>query len=283
MDVVAFKPGNVSLASPGHGMFAEAFLQSTEASAPEMARPGIRIGQRILNAATATRDAVGCNTNLGILLLCAPVMQACHDYPASPLQAGTHKVLENTTVSDGDAVYEAIRLASPGGLGRLAEHDVAASARLSLTDAMRVAAERDLIARQYANGFVELFGDIVPFLDEAMQKETDMARACTMLYLYLLCRYPDTHIRRKHGDNAARHVMRLAADVRRGWETEPDRIAAQGHLVAFDSELKKAGLNPGTTADFCVAGLFCCRLQQQTELKPRGYPECPAHPDAKFG
>ena len=98
-DVTAFKPGNVSLASPGHGMTADAFLRSADASAPHMARAGIRLGRRVWLSVSATRSAVGCNTNLGIVLLCAPLIQAAMDFPRHGLRDAIDLVL--------DALYQA--------------------------------------------------------------------------------------------------------------------------------------------------------------------------------
>ncbi|MGH2822360.1 MAG: triphosphoribosyl-dephospho-CoA synthase, partial [Thermoleophilaceae bacterium] len=65
LDVLAFKPGNVSLPSPGHGMTATDFLTSTEAVAPILSATGLSLGRRVLMSVEATRRAVGCNTNLG--------------------------------------------------------------------------------------------------------------------------------------------------------------------------------------------------------------------------
>lgn len=267
-DVVAFKPGNVSLVSSGHGMSAQDFLTSAKVSAPEMARAGVTLGGRILNAVAATRNAVGCNTNLGIVLLNAPLMQACHDHSGCALHDGVRKALGSTSLADGEALYEAIRLASPGGLGRAPQHDVAAPARLNLTDAMRAASKRDMIAQQYANGFAELFDDAVPYLDAAINRCADTAHAMTALYLHLLARYPDTHIQRKHGARMSRFVMQQATEVYERWADESDRRVAEHCLSVFDAQLKNARLNPGTTADFCVAALVSHRLQKQVETNP---------------
>ena len=44
-EVHAFKPGNVSLASPGHGMRAEDFVASADAVAGVIAAPAPRVGR----------------------------------------------------------------------------------------------------------------------------------------------------------------------------------------------------------------------------------------------
>ena len=54
LDVQARKPGNVSLASAGHGMHAALFSASARASVEPLFRRGARGGERIEAAVTAT-------------------------------------------------------------------------------------------------------------------------------------------------------------------------------------------------------------------------------------
>ncbi|MCA1852023.1 MAG: triphosphoribosyl-dephospho-CoA synthase, partial [Beggiatoa sp.] len=125
LDVLAFKPGSVSLPSPGHGMTAKDFLTSAEAVAPILSAPGLSLGRRVLTSVEATRRAVGCNTNLGIVLLCAPLAQAA-------LEAGVSRdwrphlraVLHTLDVQNTRDVFRAIVLAAPAGLGQSGRHDV---------------------------------------------------------------------------------------------------------------------------------------------------------------
>ena len=75
LDVLALKPGNVGVGRPGHGMRAADFLRSAAVSAGPLSAPGLPLGERVYGAVAATRAAVGCNTNLGIILLCAPLLK----------------------------------------------------------------------------------------------------------------------------------------------------------------------------------------------------------------
>ena len=108
------------------------------------------VGRAILESVEATRRlVVSNNTNLGMILLLAP-MAACPDRGAAPLE-GVAAVLENTTIEDASLVYRAIRLARPGGLGRAEDQDVADEpTHHPESQAMSLAADRDLVARQYA-------------------------------------------------------------------------------------------------------------------------------------
>lgn len=72
----ALKPGNVHDFADGHRMAVAQFETSAAASAGPLTSPGASVGERILGAIEATRAAVGVNTNLGIVLLSAPLAMA---------------------------------------------------------------------------------------------------------------------------------------------------------------------------------------------------------------
>src|SRR5437667_418945 len=76
---------------------------------------------KIVEAVQATRLVARTNTNLGIILLLSPLAAV----PAGEsLRDGLLPVLDRLDIADADATYEAIRLANPGGLGRVPEQDV---------------------------------------------------------------------------------------------------------------------------------------------------------------
>jgi triphosphoribosyl-dephospho-CoA synthase len=141
LELDALKPGNVHRASAGHGMTVADFLTSAAVSADPLTEPGLGLGERVYRAVAATRAAVGCNTNLGIILLCAPLIQAALD-PAAPatLRARLLTVLCAADRRDMDGLNRAIRLAAPGGLGESAQHDVAAPATATPLAVMALAA-----------------------------------------------------------------------------------------------------------------------------------------------
>ena len=278
LDVAAIKPGNVSAASPGHGMSADDFRRSALASADAVADSAPGLGPRIQRAVAATQAAVRMNTNLGIVLLCAPLAEAAlrmaHGWQ---LRSLVREVLRAADVSDAEQVFAAIRIATPGGLGEAAEHDVMDPVRVSLRDAMVAAADRDRIAALYASGFAELFDDALPHLRNARVALGKSHAVVTDLYLHLLSRYPDSHVGRKFGAEASEALREQAADVYRAWRETAGGVAADSGtgtdhasalLLDFDQRLKSAGINPGTTADLTVATLFLERLQKAAALNP---------------
>mgnify|MGYP003694220597 CR=1 FL=1 len=88
-----------------------------------MGAPALSVGARIFEAIRRTREAVDCNTNLGIVLLCAPLAQAALSSGKESLRDRVRWVLEKLDVADAEQAFAAIRLAEPGGLGTAPQHD----------------------------------------------------------------------------------------------------------------------------------------------------------------
>jgi len=262
LDVQAAKPGNVSVASPGHGMRAEDFLASAEAIAPPLSEPGWKVGERIAAAVDATWRRVGMNTNLGIVLLAAPLTHAVRTpRPGETLERAVGRVLAELDADDAARAFRAIVQANPAGLGHVERLDVRGPVRGSLLEAMREAAHRDTIALQYANGFADVFGLGMPTFLAARDRFHGEERATVACFLAWLGRFPDTHIARKHGAEAACEVRSEAVRVAAAWRGT-DGAAADALLIAWDDSLKARGLNPGTSADLTVASLLAVRLQR---------------------
>ncbi|MGA2551189.1 MAG: triphosphoribosyl-dephospho-CoA synthase [Burkholderiaceae bacterium] len=272
LEVLAFKPGNVSVDSPGHGMQADDFVQSARAIAGPICAPGIRVGRRVFDAVEATQAAVGCNTNLGIILLVAPLVEAALAAGESrDLRARVSAVLNQLDLSDAQTVFAAIRRAQPGGLGSSPRHDVHQPARASLLEIMTEARDRDSIARAYATGYVDVFLVGVPLVRSALERWQNERWALVAAYLGMLSQFPDTHICRKFGRQIAARVTREAVEVDRAFQSasRPEQCLAE--LQAFDQRLKRSGINPGTSADFSVASFLATRIEDQfTALRPIG-------------
>jgi triphosphoribosyl-dephospho-CoA synthase len=255
LDVQVRKPGNVSLDSPGHGMQAAQFIDAARAAAGPLFTPGERVGRRIEGAVAASLAAAGCNTNLGIVLLAAPVAAACEqpgalDSPAA-LRDALRRVLRGLDRDDARAAFAAIAAARPGGLGRVAREDVRDEPQGTLGQVMALAAGRDSIARQYAQGFADLFDTGLPLCAQGV-----CPAAVQRVFLGFLARWPDSHIVRKHGEAVAQTVMSAAQGLAARGGAEVDAAA----LAGWDQSLKAQGLNPGTSADLTVATLMLALL-----------------------
>ncbi|HWK34373.1 MAG TPA: triphosphoribosyl-dephospho-CoA synthase [Hyphomicrobium sp.] len=263
----ALKPGNVHIHAGGHGMEVAQFEASAAAAAPYIAARDEKVGTRILRAVEASFAVAGCNTNLGILLLCAPLAAAAQREGSSSLRERLHGVLTAFDAEDTAAVYAAIRLANPGGLGSVDEEDVAAPPSVGLLQAMAMAAERDRIATAYVTDYTEIFDFGLPVLANATGATNEKHYAITTLHMAFLAFFPDSHIARKHGMETAEAVRAQAHALAPLWQPAARPDTAQ-ELLAFDADLKRRGINPGTTADLVVATLFATYLC--TALRPVG-------------
>lgn len=265
LELRAYKPGNVSLHSEGHDMTVEDFRRSARASAPYLTDPVASLGQKIFRAVEATRDAVGCNTNLGIVLLAAPLIQAfMTPDPRNSLRDAVKTILLNTTLDDAEWVYRAIRLAQPGGLGEAPEQDVSDAPEVTLLETMQLAASRDSIARQYANYFADVFHMAVPLYHAQLSRWEDEEWAAVAVFVGIISRYTDSHIERKFGAECSRQISNRMTEVGRVLFASPLPRINLDVLKEVDLDFKSRGINPGTTADLTVATLLAARLENQS-------------------
>jgi triphosphoribosyl-dephospho-CoA synthase len=248
------KPGNVHPQVSFADLCYDDFVRAAHAVAePLSAARTVGLGQAILNAARATREATGTNVNLGIILLLGPLAAVPEEVS---LQAGIQAVLDCTTVQDSELVYTAIRLASPGGLGRASSQDVSDRPTINLTEAMCLAAHRDGIAKQYSNGFQQVF-EARRQLCDVYDQFRDWNRAVIFLHVWMMSQFPDTLIARKCGreisDEATNRARALIDGAGESRSLDPEK------LDEFDGWLRADGhrRNPGTTADLIAATLFC--------------------------
>jgi triphosphoribosyl-dephospho-CoA synthase len=257
LEAAAEKAGNVTPTRHfADARFAD-FVASALAIGPAIARarPG-RIGRTVWEAVDAMRRVTATNTNLGVALLFAPIAAAATARGDRTLRTGVAEVLRRLDRSDADWVYRAIRLVNPGGLGSSAQADVRQPARISLREAMTLAADRDSIAREYVEDFRITFEVAIPVLDRARAEGLAILDAIVQAHLELMAAVPDTLIARKAGPAPARDV---AARARRVVEAGGVRSArGRAALERLDQYLRSDGnrLNPGTSADLIAAALF---------------------------
>jgi triphosphoribosyl-dephospho-CoA synthase len=258
LEATAAKPGNVS---PGRG-FADATYEDYLASAAAIGGPFAGVGDRPLGrtvrlAVEATWRWTHSNTNLGIVLLLAPLARASLVAGRDgDVRAAIRHVLERTTVDDAREVYAAIRRAAPGGLGRVDEQDVSGEPDRTLLEVMRLATDRDGIAREYATGFQTTFEIAVPALQRARTDGLSWSDRMVETFLTLLAVRPDTHVVRRSG-------TALAAEVSRRAEAALDAggvrsAAGRCAIEEMDRALRdpRHAANPGTTADLTAAAAF---------------------------
>jgi triphosphoribosyl-dephospho-CoA synthase len=261
LEVSADKPGNVTPAHDFSDMTYADMVRSALALGPVFARRRTRVrsvGELISDGVRATARVAATNTNLGIVLLFAPLVRAAATRREhETLRSATERILAGLDVDDAAAAFAAIARARPGGLGEAPEHDVREPAAVSLREAMAAAAHRDGIASEYATGYAVVFDIGLPWLADALRHGVPTLEAIVSLHLSLLAARPDTLIARKAGAGAARAVSAAAREV----------LAGTRSLADFDASLRGPDhrLNPGTTADL-VAGTLLAALLSGVRL-----------------
>ena len=260
IEASAPKPGNVSPGRPFADLSYEEFLASAAAIGGPLAGAGMRpLGATVRLAVEATARWTRSNSNLGIVLLLAPLARAALiEQRDADLRRTLQRVLEATTVDDARDVYAAIRRAAPGGLGRVDVEDVAEEPSRTLLDVMRLAAGRDDVAREYATVFDRTFLTGAPAIDRARCDGLSWDDAVVETFLTLLAAAPDTHIVRRAGAAMAAEVSEQARAVLSAGGAR----SASGRRAIDDMDrgLRARGINPGTTADLIGAAVFIALL-----------------------
>jgi triphosphoribosyl-dephospho-CoA synthase len=264
-EVSAPKPGNVHRGADFEDLTYVDFLHSAVIVGPILERAAESgVGRIVLDAVQATRDRVGTNTNLGTLLLIAPL--AC--VPENvPHEDGIASVLSRLTTDDTRQVYEAIRISAAGGLGRVADADVFNEPPpIPLVDVMRLAGERDLIARQYCHNFADVVR-LAMWIEEGRAGGWPLDDAIVHTQIRQLALEADSLIRRKCGQQVAEQSRVMAERLLESGSPGDD--VYHRALADFDFWLRADGhrRNPGTTADLLAAALFVLLREGRLELK----------------
>lgn len=286
LEVSANKPGNVNRTTSFENTLYEHFLASAVAVAPSFERAAERgalvsqgeihvsdvgLGQIIKNSiANVNSWQRGGNTLLGTAILLSPVAAAAgmtpikeNKFEISKLRENVKLVVESTTSEDAINVYDTIKSAHPGGLGKVSKFDIndpdskkrILEERISLFQIFQIASKYDTVCSEWVNNYPITFDVAYSFLMEQTRQTDDLNAAIVHTFLKVLAECPDTLIARKTSREKALEVSFKAKEILTlgALETSSGRKS----LREFDRELRKAGnlLNPGTTADIITAGL----------------------------
>ena len=255
-DIELIKPGNVNLLSSHKDTKAQDYLDSAILSSKELFNQNYSLGKRILESVNVTRSQVNVNTNLGIILLCAPVIQSYIDFNNLDLREGIKKTLSTTSIKDTHDLCAAINISSPGGLGDSDMYDTASYPNASIKQIMDYSQEYDRISYQYSHNFSDIFDFIIPKLEFLNQRYESLDISLSLLFIEILAKIPDSHISRRFGDKIAKKTSNNAHDLLKILDREHDPDYLAKALNNLDYEYKKKGINPGTTADLLVASLM---------------------------
>jgi len=286
LEASANKPGNVNRTAGFENTRYEHFLASAVAIASSFecaAERGVLVSQgethlgdvglgRIIKDGTADVNAWqrGGNTLLGTAILLSPIAIAAgmttvkeDVFRISKIRENVKLVVESTTPEDAINVYEAIKDASPGGLGKVSEFDIndpgsinrIRKEKISLYQIFKIGSKYDTICSEWVNNYPITFDIAYPFLMEQTRQTDDLNAAIVHTFLKVLAECPDTLIARKTSLEKALEVSFRAKEILKSGGLETS--SGKKNLREFDQELRKAGnlLNPGTTADIIAAAL----------------------------
>ena len=249
------KAGNVHPDASFDNLTHNDFVRSARITAFMLSRIDARgVSQSILDAVRAVQLQVGKNTNLGIVLLLAPLTAVPNQ---QSLTETLPSIIDALDIEDTCRIYEAINLAHPGGMAQVENQDLSTAPTLTVKEVMQLAQQHDMIARQYANNFSDVLGFGLERLAHWWSvSDGNRNQAIVGFHLDWMAHYPDTLIQRKCGQDVAEKSASQAEEILQSdWPNSPQ---SQEKFTEFDTWLRAAGnkRNPGTSADLVAACLF---------------------------
>jgi triphosphoribosyl-dephospho-CoA synthase len=232
----------------------------------------VKLGKSIKEAVDATfLWQSGGNTHLGIILLFAPISAGAGatlingSFEVKKLREYTRNIISMATPNDTLDIYAAIdRAMSSENLGSSDELDVKDQdsndriirENITPVDVFELCKDRDMICHEWVTGFKTVFETGYPFLKKRITQGASINNATIDTFLKILSENPDSLIKRKKGEEAAKQISEQAKRI----ISEGGSESEQGNRMLWnlDKELKKGEgmFNPGTTADLTAASLF---------------------------
>jgi len=256
------KPGNIDRDHNYIDTRFEHFLASAVGVYPileKAANSKAGVGKLIFDSVTESgKWQSGGNTHFGAFLLLIPLVMAggrCEN--KKRLREAVSRIIRETTVDDAVEFYRAFAWAGvkvkPVDDLDLADTDSIEKIMaqgLTLFDMMDMSSGYDMIAEEWVNGFEKTF-QCSAMIREKISKY-GINDAVVLTFMELLSRNNDTFIRTKFDIKKAEEVsMRAKIILQKG-----DMTQIKNDICQFDEELLKEGVNPGSTADIIIAGLF---------------------------
>ena len=259
-DIEVIKPGNVYIDSPHKDTSSLDYLRSAHDSSKILFNKDLSFGNRVYLSVKETRKNTHVNTNLGIILLVAPIVQAFCKSEKKELSSAINHLVKEANYDDTKYICKAINLANPGGLGARKNLDTRSLPDVKLLDIMSESSKYDRISYQYTRGFEDILRFIVPNIIEKRKSIENTDVLLSIVFLETLAEIPDTHIWRKFGEKIAKKTSNQASDLIKIILKDCSYSRAIRQICALDYEYKNKGINPGTTADLLLASIMIERV-----------------------
>ncbi len=286
MEVSAYpKPGNVDRNHDYEDTRFEHFLASAVSIHPVMenaAKSKTGVGSLIHSAVReSAKWQNGGNTHFGAFILLVPLAMAAgdilhkkHEFTIEELVSCAHDIVKKTNVQDAIEFYRSFETAKVR-VNPVDEFDLQDSSSLgsldeentTLYDLMEISRSYDLIADEWVSGFERCANcgeTIINFMGSTNkfgEPKLDVNDVVVYAFLKILSENRDTFIQTKFDETTADYVSGRARDIL--LEFKPQRSGFDAVRLAveeFDDELLSKGINPGSTADIVIAGLFIALL-----------------------
>ncbi len=256
------KPGNIDRDHDYTDTRFEHFLASSVGIYPVLekaARSDSGVGLLIrCSVIESNRWQDGGNTHFGAFILLIPLVMAagrCTDKVC--LKEQVRQVVRETTVDDSVELYRAfseakvhVKPVDELGLDNASSINKIKKRGLTLFELMEIAKSYDMIANEWINDFERSFECATSIKNKVV--EYGINDAVVLTFMELLSRNNDTFIQTKFDTKKAEEVsMRAKKILQRG-----DINVIRNDIRSFDEELLKEGVNPGSSADIIIAGLF---------------------------
>ncbi|MEL4304942.1 triphosphoribosyl-dephospho-CoA synthase [Methanococcoides sp. LMO-2] len=278
------KPGNIDRHHDYDDTRYEHFLASAISVSPVIenaARGCASIGESLKNAVYQSNCwQSGGNTHFGAFLLLIPLSMAAGqlldnggEFDVDRLVSRAHDIVRAADTEDALDFYRSFSsagvrvndvdefdLQDEGSLASLKEDGV------TLYDLMGISQDYDQIANEWVSGFKNCAycaQTIIRLMtaSEGEDRIDDINHVIVYTFLKLLSENPDTFIRTKTNIETAENVSVQAKYIISKIENNGyDLNAFRGDIEDFDEKLLEKKLNPGSTADIIIAGIFIALL-----------------------
>lgn len=256
------KPGNIDRDHNYTDTRFEHFLASAagvypilEKAASSKSGVGALIREAVLESSKWQK---GGNTHFGAFLLLIPLAMAagrCENTKC--LKAQVQKVVRETTVEDALELYRAFSRAKVKvkpvddlDLGDAASPGKIEERGLTLFNLMENSSSYDMIAEEWTDSFTKTFECAASIHGKV--KKHGINDAVVLTFMELLSSNNDTFIQTKFDRKKAEEVSKRAKEIMKKGGIDEIR----DEIRSFDEELLREGVNPGSTADIIIAGLF---------------------------
>ena len=256
-ELTYLKPGNQNTMTNFSSSKISKFREAAKISSDFLFNKELSLGESIFLSAKKCFDSLGSNYNLGIILLCAPIIKSLLKFD----NVYINEILKSINENEGDLIFQAIKYSKPGGIknysGKGDIQDEIQKRSLNFNDIMKIGSLRDRISRCYIDNYNEVVKYGLPSFKKN-KRYHNREKACIFLFLDYLGYDLDSHLQRKQGYFKAEMIRKKSITLKKRLNYKKGSYFFQ--LRDFDRYLKKLNFNPGTSADLTVTTLLMDKI-----------------------